>query len=329
MTQPALSVAMSIYNGESHLALAIESILSQTFTDFEFLILNDGSTDGSADIVNSYAARDHRIRGIHRENKGLVISLNQLVEMSQAPIVARMDADDIAMPERFERQMAFLAANPDYGVVSSWTIDIDVNGDPFPIKGADQPTNFEDFLKAISGGPLLCHPSAMFRRDLVLSVGGYHGAFRHCEDYDLWLRLSSVTKLCSLPERLMQYRHWSNQVSSRHAFVQQLGAAISYFAYLERCAGRVDPTADLNDLPPVDELDALFGRDGIAKAVRARVAPLLLYSEVALKGPGYDLVMDFVREGGKTDGLWRTVARLMRIGEPGRAASLGLALAQL
>jgi glycosyltransferase involved in cell wall biosynthesis len=329
MTQPALSVAMSIYNGESHLALAIDSILNQTFADFEFLILNDGSTDGSADIINSYAARDPRIRAIHRENKGLVISLNQLLDEAKAPLVARMDGDDMALPERFEKQMAFIAANPDYGVVGTWTSDIDEFGAPYPIKGADHPTSHADFIATIGSGPMLCHPSVIMRRDLVRSVDGYHQAFRHCEDYDLWLRLAGITKLCSLPERLVQYRHWTNQVSSRHAFVQQLGAAISYFAYLERCAGRVDPTADLKELPPVDELDALFGREGIAKAVRARVAPLLLYSEVALKGPGYNLVMDFVREGGKAEGLWRTVARLMRIGEPARAASLGWALALL
>ena len=328
MASPAISVAMSVYNGERFLALAIESILAQTFTDFEFLILNDGSSDSSAAIIDAYAAQDSRIRAIHRENKGLIVSLNQLVEESRAPLVARMDCDDIAMPERFAKQLAFLTANPDYGVVSSWTADIDENGNIWPIKGSDQPTSFDAFIKAIPGGPLLCHPSAVFRRDLVLSVGGYHAAFKHCEDYDLWLRLSAITKLCSLPERLTHYRHTENQVSTKFAYIQQIGAAVSFLAWQERVAGRPDPTENLTELPPLEELDALFKRPGIAKMVRLQVAPTMIYSEAALKGEGYRLVLDHIRDGGSTRGLWRTVARLLRFGLPFKAAGLFLTLAR-
>jgi hypothetical protein len=89
----------------------------------------------------------------------------------------------------------------------------------------------------------------MFRRDVVLAVGGYHAAFRHCEDLDLWLRLASVTKLCSLPDTLIHYRHYAGQVSSRHATEQQTGAAIARIAYHERLAGRPDPTEHLDRLP--------------------------------------------------------------------------------
>jgi glycosyltransferase involved in cell wall biosynthesis len=326
MSQPALSVAMSVFNGQSHLGLAIESVLAQTFTDFEFLILNDGSTDGSRAIVDSYAANDKRIRAIHRENKGLVVSLNQLVDESRAPLIARMDADDICLPERFEKQMAFIAANPDYGVVGTWTADIDEHGEPYMIKGADHPTDHEAFIAGIGKGPMLCHPSVVMRRDLVKSVGGYHQAFKHCEDFDLWLRLATKTKLCSLPERLVRYRHWTNQVSNRYAYVQQVGAAVSLLAYHERIAGRPDPTQSLVELPPIDELDTLFKREGVGKNVRAHVAPTMLYAEAALKGNGYQLLMDFIKEGGRTQGLWRTAARLIRIGEPMRALGLFRAL---
>jgi glycosyltransferase involved in cell wall biosynthesis len=326
MTNPAISVAMSVYNGEQFLALAIESILAQTFTDFEFLILDDGSKDGSAAIIDAYAAQDSRIRAIHRENKGLIVSLNQLIEESRAPLIARMDCDDISLPERFAKQMAFLKANPEYGVVGSWTADIDENGEPYPIEGDDHATTHEGFLAAIAKGPLLCHPSVLMRREAVLAVGGYHAAFQHCEDFDLWLRLAGVTRLCSLPERLVKYRHWTNQVSNRHAYVQQIGAAVSYHAWLERQAGRPDPTADADVLPPVDQMDKLFGRPGMAKAIRAFVAPSMLYAETALKADGYYLIRQFIREGGKADGLWRTTMRLLRIGEPLRAIGLGLAL---
>ncbi len=327
MPEPRISVAMSVYNSEQYLALAIESVLAQTFTDFEFLILNDGSSDGSRDIIDDYAARDSRIRAIHRENKGLVISLNQLLDEARAPLIARMDGDDICLPERFEKQIAFIDANPDYGVVGTWTSDIDENGDAYLIRGKDHPTSYEAFVEGIGNGPMLCHPSVLMRRDIVQSVGGYHGAFKHCEDFDLWLRLASVTKLCSLPERLVQYRHWPDQVSTKHVYVQQIGAAISYLAYKERAAGRVDPTAHLEHLPPIEELDILFGRIDVAKEVRARVVPSLLYSPVALRSNGLDFILDHIREGGTKTGLWRTIARLARIGEPARAIRLAFTLA--
>ena len=327
-SSPAISVAMSVYNGERFLAPAIESVLAQTFGDFEFLILDDGSHDGTRAIIERHAAHDARIRPIVRENRGLVASLNQLLEEARAPLVARMDADDICKPERFARQIAFLAGHPDHGVVGSWSEDIDENGQSYQVAAPEHPTTHAGFLEAVENGwPLLCHPAVMYRRDLVLSVGGYHAAFRHCEDLDLWLRLASVTRLCSIPERLIRYRHYADQVSSRHATEQQIGAAIARLAYEERKAGKADPTAKLAALPPLDELDALFGRPGVARQVRAAVAPQLLYSRAGLQDHGFDLLVRSLREGGPRDGLWRTVARLVRFGEPVRAARLAATLA--
>lgn len=318
---------MSVFNAERFLAQAIDSIRRQTFGDFEFLILNDGSSDSSRAIIDSHAAADPRIVPIHRENRGLVASLNELLERARAPIVARMDADDVARPERFARQLDFLRNHPDYGVIGTWTRDIDAQGDPYPLSGADHPVTHDDFLAAVEHGPLLCHPSAMVRLEPVLSVGGYHAAFRHCEDYDLWLRLAGITKLGSLPERLLDYRHTPEQVSSRHAVEQQTGAAIAYLAFRERQAGRPDPTATLDRLPPIDRLDRLFGRSGVAEEVRTRVAPGLLYSQTALASDGYTLLLDHIREGGQTSGLWRTAVRLVRMGHPMRAARLAATLA--
>ena len=325
---PAISVAMSVYNSARFLAPAIESILAQTFNDFEFLILDDGSTDASRAVIEAYAARDPRIQLISRENRGLVASLNQLLAAARAPIIARMDADDISQPERFAQQYAFLAANPDHGVVGCRTDDMDDQGRPWPCPSPLHTLTHEGILAAIARDePLLCHPAVMFRRDVVLSVGGYHGAFRHCEDYDLWLRLATVTRMANLPDRLIRYRHYPEQVSSRHATEQQIGAAIAKLAYCERIADRTDPTETLERLPPLSEIDALFGREGAAKAVRARVAPGLLYSAAGLGGDGFDLILQYLREGGAHDGMWRTVARLMRFGKPLRALRLAAALA--
>ena len=328
MSTPAISVAMSVYNGERFLAEAIESVLAQTFGDFEFLILDDGSYDRTPAIIAEYAARDQRIRPILRENRGLVASLNQLLDEARAPLVARMDADDVCRPQRFARQIAFLAGNPDYGVVGSWSADINESGAPYTVEAPEHPDSHDAFLTSIDNGwPLLCHPAVMYRRDLVRSVGGYHAAFRHCEDLDLWLRLAGVTKLCSIPERLICYRHYAEQVSSRHATEQQVGAAIARLAYEERKAGRPDPTEHLAALPSLDKLDTMFGRDGAARAVRARVAPGLLYSKAGLNDNGFDLLVRYLHEGGRHDGMWRTVARLVRFGAPVRAVRLATALA--
>ncbi len=329
MPKPAISVAMSVYNCERFLPLAIKSVLGQSFADFELLILDDGSTDGSAAIIRRYAEADSRVRPVIRENRGLIASLNQLLGMAQAPLVARMDADDICRPERFARQVAFLTDHPDYGVVGSWSEDIGEHGEALVRSGADHPLVHEEMLAAIEQGEqLICHPAVMYRRDVVLSVGGYHAAFRHCEDLDLWLRLSSVTRMGNIPERLLRYRRYPDQVSARHSTEQQIGAVIARLAWEERRDGRPDPTEHLSRLPAIDELDALFGRTGVSQAARERVALSLRWSPAAMRDDGFEILLDHVREGGRRDGLWRTVARLLRFGEPLRAARLAAALAR-
>jgi hypothetical protein len=314
---------MSVYNGERFLAEAIDSILAQSFADFELLVVDDGSRDRTPEMLRAYAARDPRLRPIIRENRGLVASLNQLLAEARAPLIARMDADDVCLPTRFERQIAFLAAHPDYGVVGCRTFDIDDKGGPWPVASLPHPETHEDLLAAIDqGAPLLCHPAVMFRREIVLGVGGYHAAFKHCEDLDLWLRLASVTRMGNITERLIRYRHYPEQVSSRHATIQQVNAAVARTAYEARRQGCPDPTADLAELPPIDQLDALFGRAGVARAVRARVALGLLHSPIGLRDEGFDLILRHITDGGARDGMWRTVARLLRLGEPTRAARL-------
>lgn len=325
---PPLSVAMSVYNGERFLESAIASVLAQDFADFEFLIVDDGSTDSTPEILAAFAARDARVRPLVRENRGLVASLNQLLDMARAPLVARMDADDLAVPTRFSTQIAYLAEHPEVGVLGSWTTDIDEFGQPCAAGPEDHPVTHEEFLHNVAhGGPLLAHPTVMYRRDVVLAVGGYHKAFRHCEDFDLWLRLAGRTRIANLPQRLLRYRHYAGQVSQRHALEQQIGVAVARAAQEERAAGRPDPTETLEALPPIEQLDALFGRPNVAQEVRGRAARALVYSREAMTGPGYDLLLQHVSEGGRGPDLWRTAARLLRFGEPARALRLAAALA--
>jgi glycosyltransferase involved in cell wall biosynthesis len=330
MGTPAISVAMSVYNGERFLAEAIESVLGQTFSDLEFLIVDDGSTDGSRAIIEAYAAKDPRIRPIVRENRGLIASLNQMLDEARAPLVARMDADDVCLPERLEKQVAFLDDHPDYGVLGCWTVDIDEHGGDWT--GGDwtpHPLTHEEFVEHIDQrAPLLCHPAVVFRRDLVRAVGGYHAAYKHCEDLDLWLRLASITKIGNIPVKLLRYRHYAGQVSNRHAVEQAHGAAIARLAYNERKAGRPDPTEHLAQLPSIDSLDALFGRKDVSQEAAAMTARRLLYSRDALQSDAFDLVVQLARSGADQPDLWRTVARLVRFGEPKRALRLAATLAR-
>lgn len=327
MSRPAISVALSVYNGERYLEAALRSVCTQTFADFELLILDDGSTDRTREIVLAAAAKDARIRPILRENRGLIVSLNELVVAASAPIVARMDADDICHPERFAWQHAFLAANPDCGLVGCWNAHIDADGHECDVPGADHPLDHAGIIAAMEAGRTpFSHPTVMFRRDVVLAAGGYHAAFRHCEDFDLWLRLAARTRLANLPQRLIWYRRHGGQVSANHTFAQQYGSVVARLAWAERRAGRPDPTAGLAALPPVSELDRLFGREGVARVARSLAVPGLLHSPACGEGEGLEMIAGHLADGGARDGLWRAAARLARHGDLAGAGRLARAL---
>ena len=255
----------------------------------------------------------------------MIVSLNRMIDEARAPLIARMDGDDVALPERFVRQLAFLDANPDIGVLGTGCTCIDEDGRPSVYK-FDNVTTPEDVLEDLKNGPPICHPSVLMRRDAVRAVGGYHHAYKHCEDYDLWLRMSEHVRMANLPDRLLLYRQSETQVSNRHAYVQKIGAAIAWEAHVERMAGRPDPTERLETLPPMADLDETFGRTGVFRAVREKVALGIVYTPAALRGEGFDLMIAHVRDGGPTVGLWRTVVRLFTLGEPGRAVQLAAVL---
>lgn len=312
--QPAISVATSVYNGERFLAPAIDSVLAQNFSDFEFLLLDDGSRDGSLAIAQDYAARDPRIRLITRENRGLVSSLNELLAMARAPLVARFDADDICAPDRLSQQLAFMQTHPDHGLVGSNTRYIGADGLPSPVPNLPRPQDHQALLASFEDKPNLCHSAVLYRRDLVLALGGYRASYVHAEDYDLWLRLSAVTRLANLPRVLLDYRITPEQVSSRHMVTQAVNAGIAWLAHQERAAGRGDPTAGLEQLPGLDQLDAAI-RPGAADYVRQRVIDRILYSPAALAGDGWPILLDHAARHRREPRLWRTAARLLRAGQ--------------
>ncbi len=316
---------MSVHDDAATVGAAIQSILGQTFGDFEFLIVNDGSTDGSGAIIDTFAAADPRIRAIHQPNRGLIASLNRLVAEARGALIARMDGDDISLPERFAAQVAFLDAHPDHGVLGTNTNEID-EADRVTLCTDLHPLDHKAVQAALRRGSPVAHSSVMMRTAVVRAAGGYRAAYRHCEDYDLWLRLSERTRIANLAERMLLYRRSGGQVSVRHVVEQQTGAAIARQAHHERLAGRPDPTDGLERLPPLADLDALFGRAGVAQQVRGELAQTMVYSREALRGGGFDLLIDHVEAGGARGVLWRTVARLISFGELGRAARLAAAL---
>jgi glycosyltransferase involved in cell wall biosynthesis len=214
---PAISVLMSAYNSERYVRQAVESILNQTFRDFELILIDDGSKDASPAILKALADRDSRIRLIARENKGLTRTLNEAFSLARAPLVARMDADDVSMPERFAKQVAYLSAHSECVCVGSRVDLIDPLGSVF--RTSDHKLAHQEIdaglLKGI--GWSIVHPVAMMRRDAIEKVGGYREQFETSQDLDLFLRLGEIGKLANLPDVLLQYRqHFESVAFHKH-----------------------------------------------------------------------------------------------------------------
>jgi glycosyltransferase involved in cell wall biosynthesis len=209
---PQISVIMSVYNGSRYLSESIESIRNQTFTDWEFIIINDGSTDNSESIVQGWQKQDERIKLISREHKGLTISLNQGLSYAQGQYIARMDADDIALPHRFAKQVAFLDENPDHVAVGCRMLVIDPEG--MPIFSCSKLTTHDEIDAAYMAGQagIIGHPAVMIRRHVLQSIGGYREQFTYAQDRDLFLRLAEVGKLANLPDTLMKFRLYPTSV---------------------------------------------------------------------------------------------------------------------
>jgi glycosyltransferase involved in cell wall biosynthesis len=203
---------MPVYNAGGYLREAVESVLAQTFGDFEFIIIDDGSTDGSAGVLSEYARRDARIRLTVRENKGLTWTLNEGLRLARGEWVARMDGDDVAMPKRFESQVEFLRRHGDVVCAGGYWQLIDAAGRL--LTTIRPPTRDEEMQRLLLRGHCpICHPAAMFRRDAAARVGGYDDTFTTAQDVDLWLRLGEVGSLANVPSILLKFRLHESSVS--------------------------------------------------------------------------------------------------------------------
>jgi glycosyltransferase involved in cell wall biosynthesis len=215
---PRVSVVMPVYNAAAVVGKAIESILNQTFKDFEFIIVNDGSTDKTGEILREYAACDDRIKLYEQENSGLIATLNRYCRMATGRYIARMDADDISLPARLEKQFRFLEDHPEIGVLGTWIQDIDERGRPgttWPVPS--DPAVIQWFLLF---GNCIAHASVMMRCEVLERAGYYRPEALHVEDYDLWIRVSEFTNVAIFPEVLTYYRLSKQSVSGRNRLLQ-------------------------------------------------------------------------------------------------------------
>jgi len=267
MNTPAVTVLMPVFNGERFLREAVESILNQSFTDFEFLIIDDASSDGTPDILKEYAGRDSRLRLERNEwNLQIAATLNKGLALAAAPLIARMDADDIALPDRFERQITRFAAQPALTAIGGSVCFITETGEPTG-RRLDYPEDHQAIVKALWAHERnLAHPTVMFRTEAVKYVGGYRPLIAYAEDYDLWFRLSEAGPLGNLQEPLLLYRVHSASITAAKAESKKedaiVSVALAWLSAYSRKRELPDPTMGLSRLPTLEECRAYFAAYG-------------------------------------------------------------------
>lgn len=214
---PLVSVVMAVYNGESFLKDAVDSILSQTLNNFELLVINDGSSDKTKDILAGYS--DKRLRVYDQTNKGLVVSLNRAVGLAKGRYIARQDADDLSSSGRLEKQLAFLEANPEVVIVGSSMSVIDDSG--HKIHEHRVLLNDPELKQELLMRSPFAHGSVMFTKAAFVKAGGYKQDDWPAEDYGLWLHMANEGLFANIDEPLYAYRENMDSISSKNFDLQE------------------------------------------------------------------------------------------------------------
>ena len=267
MDQKLISVIMSVYNGEKYLVQAIDSILNQTYQNFEFIIIEDCSTDNSLDILEEYAKKDSRIKIIKKEKnigiKGFIENLNLGISIAEGKYIARMDQDDVSLPERFQKQVDFLENNPEITLVGA---QLNLINEQNKITGeAIAALQHRDIVKRITSQIQLFHPVIMFRKDQNIQ---YREKFLYCEDYDLYLNLiTQGKKLANINEKLLHYRILESSISRKgDNFVKKLMVEKALYFYKLRKENGQDlyetfnneEVLEINNLEFKNKIEELF-----------------------------------------------------------------------
>jgi glycosyl transferase family 2 len=245
---PAVSVLMAVRDGERYLAEAVDSVLGQTLADLELVVVDDGSRDGTAAMLARYAARDARVVVHRTERRGLAASLNAAAGLARGLHLARLDADDLAVPDRLERQTAFLERNGRVVVVGGAATFVDEHGTPFCT--VPYPTTDTEIRETLRRSSPFVHSAVVMRREAFEQVGGYRLAPRG-EDYDLWLRLAEIGPLANLDgEPVVHYRIHGAQLTAETLREQAVCSLAARAAADARAAGREDPLRGVERITP-------------------------------------------------------------------------------
>ena len=242
--RPLVSVVISCFNAERWLNEAVNSVLTQTFSDFELILVDDGSTDNTWDSIEIFRANDRRVVGLRKANTGLTASLNTALGLARGKWIARMDADDICEPTRLEEQVGFAAAHPEVILLGSGFTEIDSSGKT--IKTHRYPKHHAALVWHLEHmARFFPHSSAFFRLSEALRVKGYNTRFQRAQDWRLWLDLSTVGSMACLRRPLVRIRKHSGQISLTGSGTRQLFDAMAgTVGHLLRKAGYPDPCVD-------------------------------------------------------------------------------------
>jgi len=239
---------MSVFNGERFLSAAVDSILDQTFREFEFIIIDDGSSDRSASILDSYQSYDPRVKVYHQQHGGLIKSLNRGCSLAQGRYIARMDSDDIAIKNRLMWQVEFMERHPEVGVLGGAVEWIDAAGRSLQIHR--YPTEDGQIKSTLLDGCAFWHPTVLLRREVFVWANGYRRVVVDAEDYDLWLRIADQYQLANLEAVVLKYRIHPYQVSMRKTAQQSLGILAAQVAASSRRKGNPDPLDSVTEITP-------------------------------------------------------------------------------
>jgi len=213
MREPRVAVVLPVRNGGRYFGEAIDSILNQTYAGFNLVIVDDGSTDGTRALAESRAAQDGRIRLVMQEPAGISAALNRGIAATTAPLIARMDADDVSLPSRLAEQVAFIDRHPSVAVVGTFAQIIDSDGAE---RGTMRlPTQASEIKALLRFKNQVCHPSVMMKREAIETAGGYDERMLFAEDHELWLRLAQRHDIVNMPEVLLKYRDHPLQGTDR------------------------------------------------------------------------------------------------------------------
>ena len=281
-----ISVVMPMYNAGRHLAAAIQSIRNQSYQNWELFCLDDGSTDDTRRIVEHQQQHDPRIHYVDLPHRGIVATLNAGFALATGSFIARMDADDLSLPNRFELQVTFLNSNPEVAIVGGAYQLIDASDAVW--KTCQPPTDPVKIRRELSVRNCLCHPAMMFRRELIESIAGpYRAAFPLAEDYDLWLRASESVLIGNLPDIVLHYRRDLSIARPERTARQTLGRLACQMSARARRSGQPDPAENWYGMNRSELLAGGWQTDDLNFEIRkalfheARQAKQLGYAPVA------------------------------------------------